>query len=105
MFEVSAAAQKQVADYFRGKDIVPIRVFLNQGGWAGPSLALALDESKKTDVSYEIDGFTYVVEKTLIEEAKPIKIDFTGMGFKITSSLRLGGEGCSGCGSGSSCSV
>lgn len=32
MFEVSAAAQKQVADYFRGKDIVPIRVFLNQGG-------------------------------------------------------------------------
>jgi Fe-S cluster assembly iron-binding protein IscA len=32
MFEISEAAKQQIADYFQGKDIVPIRVFLNQGG-------------------------------------------------------------------------
>ncbi len=32
MLEVTEKAQKQVAEYFTGKDIVPVRIFLNSGG-------------------------------------------------------------------------
>ena len=32
MIEVTPAATHQVAEYFKGKEISPIRVFLNSGG-------------------------------------------------------------------------
>ncbi len=32
MLEVTASATEQVADYFKGKKISPIRVFLNESG-------------------------------------------------------------------------
>lgn len=66
---------------------------------------MALDEPKDTDNVYDIDNFQYIVDKEFLKLAKPITIDFMGMGFKITSGLELGvpGGGCSGCGSSSSC--
>ena len=39
--------QEQVKMYFEGKEIEPIRIFLNTAGCGGPSLAMALDEKKK----------------------------------------------------------
>jgi hypothetical protein len=38
-------------------------------------LALALDESKETDNVFEINGLTYLVDKSLEEQAKEIKVD------------------------------
>ncbi len=32
MFEVTETATNQIADYFKGKDPAPIRVFLHEGG-------------------------------------------------------------------------
>lgn len=32
MFEVTEAAQKEIAAYFQGKESLPIRVFLQEGG-------------------------------------------------------------------------
>jgi len=32
MVEVTPAATQQIAEYFRDKEIKPIRIFLNQGG-------------------------------------------------------------------------
>ena len=32
MLEVTSAATEQIAEYFKGKEIVPIRIFLNEGG-------------------------------------------------------------------------
>jgi len=32
MLEVTEAATEQIAEYFAGKDVVPIRIFLNEGG-------------------------------------------------------------------------
>lgn len=32
MFEVTPAATEQIAAYFKGKDVRPIRIFLNEGG-------------------------------------------------------------------------
>jgi hypothetical protein len=32
MIEVTEAATQQVAEYFKGKESSPIRIFLNEGG-------------------------------------------------------------------------
>jgi len=40
------------------------------------------------------------VDKELLTEAKPLTVEFSGAGFAVQSSLKLGG----GCGGGCSCS-
>ena len=30
--EITPTAQEQLVDYFKGKDVKPIRIFLNEGG-------------------------------------------------------------------------
>jgi hypothetical protein len=32
MVEVTEAATQQITEYFKGKDVSPIRIFLNDGG-------------------------------------------------------------------------
>ena len=108
MVEVTESASKQIAEYFKGKEVSPIRIFLNEGGWGGPSLAMALDEPKETDGTYEIDGYKYIVDNDFLEKAKPIKVDFSEYGFKISAGVDFSagagaGDGCSGCGSTSNC--
>jgi len=64
---------------------------------------LALDESTPNDEVFEHSGISYVVEKRLLEQVKPIAVEFIesarGSGFQIQSSLDMG----SGCGSCSGC--
>ena len=67
-------------------------------------MAMALDEPKDNDHVYDVDNFKYIVDKNFMDQAKPITVDFLGMGFKITSGLKLGESGgCSSCGSDGSC--
>ena len=32
MVEVTETASQQISEYFKGKDVSPIRIFLNEGG-------------------------------------------------------------------------
>ena len=106
MLTVTEQAQGAFKDYFSKQNVnSPIRIFLSQGGWSGPSLALALDESKETDNVFEINGLTYLIDKSLEEQAKEIKVDFVDQwgraGFMVTSDVSLGGGAA--CGSSCSC--
>lgn len=99
MINVSTLASEQVRAYFEDKEIQPVRIFLNSGGCGGPSLAMALDQVNDTDAVFTHDGIDYIMEKSLMEQASPVTIDYSGMGFRLESSLELTG-GCSSCGSG-----
>ncbi|MDD9304258.1 MAG: IscA/HesB family protein [Desulfobacter sp.] len=102
MIIVSEKAQEQVNIYFKEKTIQPVRIFLNNGGCGGPSLAMALDNKKENDAVFTHGGLAFIMEKTLLEKASPVQVDYSGMGFTISSSLDLG-TGCSSCGSNGSC--
>jgi Fe-S cluster assembly iron-binding protein IscA len=66
---------------------------------------MALDEPRDNDEKYEVSGFTYLVDKDLLEKAKTIKVDFAMTGFKIDCAIDFGaGSACGSCSSGS-CSV
>ena len=100
MLEVTETATKQLEEFFKDKEIPGIRIFMNEGGWGGPSLAMALDEPSENDDIFNIDNFKYIINKDFMEKAKPLKVDYSTLGFKISSSMDLGGGGCGGgCGS------
>ena len=102
MLEITKSATQKIAEYLKDKEVTPIRIFLNEGGWSGPSLALALDEPKDTDNVFDIDGFKYIVDKELMREADPIKVDFSGFGFQFDCGIDFN-EGCPACAASSAC--
>ena len=65
---------------------------------------MALDEPKDDDEVTVNNGITYMINKQLLDDVKPVSVDFAesphGSGFAINSGLKKAG----GCGSGSSCS-
>lgn len=63
---------------------------------------MALDEPKETDDVFDIDKFKFIVDKEFLKQATPIKVDFGGFGFSITSNIQLN-SGCSSCGTTGSC--
>ena len=64
-------------------------------------MALVLDESNDLDEIFEFNGFKFIASKELLKQAQPVKVDFQGVGFQITSNLEMGGGGCSSCGTSS----
>ena len=62
---------------------------------------MALDEPRNEDEVIDEKGTKFVIEKDLLNQAKPINIDFVatpeGAGFKLTSSLVSEGGGCGSC--------
>lgn len=103
MLVVTEAAQAQIAEYFKEKEIKPIRIFLNQGGCGGPQLAMALDDETPNDQVFNVAGVDYLVNRSFLKEAQPIQVDHNTMGFAVTSALKLERSGCGGCGSSSNC--
>ena len=104
MVSLTDSARAELDNYFADKQKTPIRVYLNKGGCCGPSLTLALDEARDNDDVFDLNGYTFVVDKELIAMASPITVDMTDYGFAVGSSLQLGGGSCGsggGCGSGS----
>jgi Fe-S cluster assembly iron-binding protein IscA len=101
MLTVTENAQKQIALFFEENASKPIRVFLSNGCGA-PQIAMALDEARPDDRSFEFAGVQYLVDSAFLSQAQPIEIDFAANGFAISSSLELG-SGCAGCGSSGQC--
>jgi len=61
---------------------------------------MALDEPKDDDEIMDNNGITFLVNKQLFEQVKPVKVDFVesayGSGFSIVSGLAKG-EACGSC--------
>ncbi len=64
---------------------------------------MALDEPQDNDVTYTDHGIMFAIEKDLLEQVKPIRVDFVesaeGSGFTLASNLQAGG----GCGTSCDC--
>ena len=107
MIKLTETAKKELEAFFADKEKSTIRVFLAPGGWRGPKLSLALDESKSDDTTMEVDGFDFCIETSLLDQIGGATIDITYLGFNVEPDNPLnssGSSGCSSCSSGS-CSI
>ena len=103
MLEVTTTAQEQLGSYMKTNSLdSPIRVYLAEGGCSGAMLALALDETREGDATYEAGELTFVMEQGLKDMAGEVKVDFVEMngrsGFLVSSQNPL-----SNCGGSPSC--
>lgn len=104
MIEVTQKAVEMIREFFkaRGK-IQPLRVIVAGVGCGGPTLGMALDEPNENDEVFTEAEFTFIIEKSLMEQAKTVNIDYIsndmGEGFVITSGMKSN----SSCGSCSCC--
>jgi hypothetical protein len=66
---------------------------------------MALDEPRDNDAKFTIDGFDFLIEKELHDKAQPIRVDFSGFGFRIDCEMQFQstGSSCSGCGTTKDC--
>jgi len=99
MFQITEKAEEKIKEIFEDKkDNLVIRIFLTEGACSSPMLSLGLSEAREDDEVIDKHGMTYLVEKQLFDEAKPITVDFVEgilrAGFSIQSSLELEGAGC-----------
>ncbi|MFP4160162.1 MAG: hypothetical protein ACLFQ9_07620 [Desulfobacterales bacterium] len=60
---------------------------------------MVLDEPNESDEVFEVNGFKFIANRDFLAEASPVKIDFNGFGFSLTSSMQMD-QGCSSCGTG-----
>jgi iron-sulfur cluster assembly protein len=104
MLKVTEKATEKISGFLKDRGDEPsyVRIFLSEGGCcSGPSLGMALDEPSVNDEVIKDNDITYLIEKGLFEEIKPINIDFIessmGSGFSITSKLSMG-HSCGSCG-------
>jgi iron-sulfur cluster assembly accessory protein len=108
MIEVSASASQAIKAFFEEKKLDSALRVLMQAGCGGPALRLVLDEAKDSDLSFQVEGLTYIIDKDLSVQSGAVKVDFVdnGMqqGFMVTSANPIAaGEG-GGCSCGGSCS-
>jgi iron-sulfur cluster assembly protein len=99
MLEITEKASEMIKDFLKDRDeIQAIRIILSQGGCSGPSLGMAMDESRDDDREFDDRGIKFVVEKSLYERVKPIKVDYlsshTGSGFNLTSNMPVQPSSC-----------
>ena len=93
MFEVTKEAQEKINEFLSNRqEKSAIRIWLSPGGgWTPSSLGLALDEPKDEDDVFDNGGVTYLIEKSLFNQIKPVQIDYVtderGSGFSISANL------------------
>ena len=63
MFEVTQKASEMIKEFLKDKEeIPPIRIMLSGGGWSGPSVGMALDETRENDEIFDdIKHLTHLV--------------------------------------------
>ncbi len=68
MIEVTPKATQLMTNYFKNHKTEPVRIFVKMGGCGMRSLGVALESVEKSDDVFEIDGFTYIVDRRLLRK-------------------------------------
>ena len=76
-----------------------VRVFVAGYGCSGPSLGLALDEVKDSDLIDESNEVKFIMDKEVYDTMGEIKVEFVGNGFYVAPVNQVE-SGCSSCGGG-----
>lgn len=104
MFKVTEKASEMLKEFFKTRDKVePLRIHVAGMSCSGPQMGIALDELNENDSVFELDGLTFIIATDLLEQAKPIEVDYIitpgGEGFTIDHKLKnsAGCGGCTGC--------
>ncbi len=100
-FEINKEASRFLSEILREKRFkCPIRLELSQGACSWLSFGLSLSKKMVNDAVFRSGGLTFLIDKALLQEAKPIRIDYapepSGAKFSVVSNMWLTAS-CWGC--------
>ena len=98
MLTLSEKAKEVLDQHFADKDKEPLRIYI-ASSCGGSRLTLGVDSAKEGDKTITLEGYDFVIDEELLEQAKPVAIDHNPMGIEISSSLVFEEEQSGGCGS------
>jgi len=98
MIEVTHRAMLLLKDIFKDKDKKPVKIFIKLGGCGIRSFGVALEKQKRTDEVINVNGFTFIIDKKLWNQIRPIKIDADRIAFRISGGGIQTNSGCGTCG-------
>jgi Fe-S cluster assembly iron-binding protein IscA len=94
MFQVTEKANEMIREFQKHQEeIPPIRLRLFSSSCGKPTLRMTLDEPQENDETFHDRGLTFLIDKQLFEQVKPVKIDYVhtasgdGDGFSISANL------------------
>ena len=93
MIIVTERARAELEQLLDARGPAAVRIYLSTA-YAGPRLALALDDPRDTDVAVEAAGFTFLVDRELYEAARPVTIHKAHHSFHVESGLQGLGQPC-----------
>lgn len=82
MFTVSKEAVQAIAAFFEENpdESRVLRVYISPGTCNGPMLSITTDQVDPTDVSEEVCGVTYCMDRNLMERTGTLTIELDSMG-------------------------
>ena len=95
--QVTPKASLTIREYLNGQSTLPIRIFLKIGGCGMQSFGINPEAFQPGDEAFEIDNLTYVIEKRLLKQYGPIKIDSDGFTFQLRGKGISPPTGCGTC--------
>jgi Fe-S cluster assembly iron-binding protein IscA len=98
MIEVTDRAKQFLQGYLNDKPKSPIRIFVRLGGCGIRTFGVALEEPQKNDAVFEIDGYTFIINRKLLQKVQPIRVDSNGMGLRLMGTGIQTQSGCGNCG-------
>lgn len=98
MIEVTPKAIQIIRKYFKDRPKSPIRIYVRLGGCGIRTFGVALEKPQKNDDSFQVDGYTFIINRKLLQKVKPIRVDSDGVGFRLTGTGIQTQSGCGNCG-------
>jgi hypothetical protein len=87
-----------MAENFKGKNSQPVRLFVRLGGCGIRSFGIALEAPRVSDRVFHIDGFTYVINRKLLDLVQPVTVDADTIMFRVSGRGVPPPQGCGNCG-------
>jgi iron-sulfur cluster assembly protein len=98
MIEITPRAMVLLKDYFRNKKNKPVRIYVKTGGCGIRTFGISIEKPQRNDVVTPVNGFTFIINKELLEKVKPVKIDADSISFRISGNGIEPNSGCGACG-------
>ncbi|MHC1712267.1 MAG: hypothetical protein AB9872_08960 [Solidesulfovibrio sp.] len=99
---LATEAKTVLEHHFSAGNRPALRIFLSFLHDSGPRLELAPDQQTATDIALTVDGWHFIINDQLMQQAAPLAVDVGPDGFLIHSALDFSeaGGNCGGtCGS------
>ena len=97
MIEVTQRATDLVTQTFNTEKPSPIRIFVKIGGCGIRSLGVALENPTDKDDIFNIQGHTYIIDRKLLKNIAPVKMDADGICFQLSGRGLHPPSGCGSC--------